>query len=139
MSELTGDAVEAVLVDCLYTEAEIEEAGKTPPDGCTVFEGIASSYGLHPGRLEAHREEVVGWIGQLQPQFLEGEGGGGWSFLNLCERADGVLWTGLHMRCEQLVALAHGLGLGEYLLPREIWSSFPGGVPYVVFRREAKS
>ena len=34
---------------------------------------------------------------------------------------------------EDLVVLALGLKLGDYLLPREVWSSFPGRMPYVVF------
>lgn len=126
---LTADAVEAVLEDCLLRDGEREADAIIP-------EGIVHRYALHSERLAAHRDEVLAWIDELPSEFLA-DGGGGWSFLNLCNRIDGEQWTGFHLRMEQLVALAMGLGLASFLMPREMWAVLPGGVPYIAFTREA--
>ena len=31
---------------------------------------------------------------------------------------------------EQLLTLGIGLGYAKYLMPREMWKMFPGGMPY---------
>jgi len=38
----------------------------------------------------------------------------------------------MHQIVEELFCLAMGLGLAECQLPREMWSMFPGGMPYYV-------
>ncbi len=104
-------------------------------DGVTV-DGIMREYHFSPSALEEFRETVVGWINQLPDEFLESKGGG-WSFLNLCTTKDGALWTGMQSTMEDLVAISKGLGLADYLFPRDVWEVLPGAVPYVVFRTKA--
>jgi hypothetical protein len=130
------EEVEAALVDCLYRPEEID--GDNVPDGVVAVEGITSKYGFHPERLEGHRTQVAGWLSLLPKQFREEEGGG-WSFLNACNQEGGTQWTGLHQRMEQLFCLGMGLGLVECQLPREVWPSLPGGVPYYAIRKPAAS
>lgn len=91
-------------------------------------------YWLNQAEAEAHRDEIVAMLQELPEQFMD-NGGGGWSFLNLCTDKNGRLWTGLQSNCEELIALAASLGLADWLMPREVWSAFPGAVPYVVVRR----
>ena len=59
-------------------------------------------------------------LAQLPAEFGE-RAGGGWSFLNSCQRMDGTLWTGLHSIMEALLVLGLAIGLVEWLLPREHW------------------
>lgn len=125
--ELTSDNVKKIMEDCLYEDNEIQGY-----NGVTV-EGIVNNYVFHKERLESHREEIISMIEQLDDTFLL-EKGGGWTFLNLCMRKDGIQWTGLHWTQEQLVCLAAGLDLAAWVpRQREFWRMLPGGVPYVVF------
>lgn len=130
---LTSEAVVAVMNDCMY-----EDVDSVLENGMLAPEAIVHRYVLNGEKLETHRNEVIGWINELPKEFLK-DGGGGWSFLNLCMKADGTQWTGLHLIMEQLVVLAEGLGLAEIQLPREMWSVLPGGVPYIVFNTEGES
>ena len=57
------------------------------------------------------------------------------SFLNLCVDKDGVQWAE-HPTLEKMVAMGIGLKMAAYCLPRDMWNSLPGGVPYVQFDTE---
>lgn len=128
--ELTADNVEAVVKDCLFNEDEDTSALVR---GDTV-QGI---FGFHPERLESHREEVKSMLEQLHDNFRASKGGG-WSFLNMCERADGVHW-GKHRSCALLIALGDALKLTSFPMPRELWPVLPGGVPYVIYNDKENS
>jgi len=121
--ELTASNVEAVLVDCLFREDEVVDLA-----GATEAAGIVNRYAFHPQRLESHREDVHSMLHQLPDEFING---GGWTFLNMCMRADGEQWTGLHRTQEHLACMAIALGLGAWVPEqRELWEVFPGSVPY---------
>lgn len=123
--------VDAIFCDCLFREDEILD-GK-PPEGAIIIDGIASKFGMHPGRVEEHKEEIRELLNLMPDSFHTGEGkGGGMSFLNLCMTKDEEQW-GEHRNMEQLVVLAIAALLGKYCIPREMWSMFPGGMPYVAF------
>jgi hypothetical protein len=102
MSKLTSHRVHEVVMDCLFKEGE-------PTEPHVRVEGIVQNFGFHPGRLAEHRSEVQEWISQLPKEFLK-SGGGGWSFLNLCNTADGEQW-GEHPDMQALCVLAIGLQL----------------------------
>ena len=129
---INPNRVEEILVDCLYKSDEVDDETDVP-EGAVVVQGILSTYGLHPERLESHREEITGMLKELPEQFLQSVGGG-WSFLNACQDRNDVQWTGLHVRMEQLFCLGIGLDLAAWATPREMWKSFPGGMPYVVVK-----
>jgi hypothetical protein len=141
------DRVEKIFIDCLFTADELPQENPTKEDlpaDAVIAEGI-STFALHPGRLESHRDEVKDMLDQLPVLFratAEG-GGGGWSFLNACmvrERERPELWkveemeqwTGLQVRMDQLFALGQALGYVKSQFPRSMWGSLPGGVPYYV-------
>jgi hypothetical protein len=140
--KLTADNVVEVFMDCLFTEDEMIAIGlehytaeqvlamEDPP--FLVASGIVNDVALHPERLETHRGEVREMLRQLPKEFqsVSAGGGGGWSFLNMCMRDDGEQWTGLHRTQEHLATLAIALKEGSWLLPREMWEAFPGGMPY---------
>lgn len=121
-----AEKVMAILMDCLFERTE-------PADSdVLVVDGIVRKFGLHPERLESHRQEVKDILREMPRQFFKVNGGGGWSFLNLCNDKNGNQW-GEHLHMEALVVLAIGLKLGRYCLPRNMWNVFPGGMPYVEF------
>jgi hypothetical protein len=111
--------VTRVFMSCLFADGE-------PTDPHVLVEGPLGHFGLHPARLESSRETVRGWLAQLAPVFSVGGGG---SFLHLPFDVAGEQW-GEHKHAQELIVLAQGLGLATCLLPREVWSSLPGGMPY---------
>lgn len=123
--------VDTLFCSCLFTEEELGGNPSSPPDGAICVEGILANFGLHPGRVKAATETIVGWLKQL-PKGFRKDSGGGWSFLNACNTEDGELWTGEHRSMDQLFCLGQAIGKAQYLMPRDMWSSFPCGMPYVV-------
>lgn len=126
---LTARAVNAAFSECLFRP---EDAFSDEPK---KVEAITGTVCFQRDRLETKRNLVRSWFDELPPEFLVGipTGGGGWSFLNLCNRSDGSQWTGLHSTMQEFCAMAIGLGLGHWLLPRDVWDMLPGGMPYVQF------
>lgn len=122
--------VGAAFMDCLYKKEELEGVDGAPEDA-VIVEGIRNKLGFHPDRLENKRTKVIEWLRVLPHQFHKNDGGG-WSFLNACNQENGIQWTGLHQRMEQLFCLGMGLGLVKLQLPREVWQALPGGMPYYV-------
>jgi len=123
------EEVDRVFVDCLFREEEVKD-GK-PVVEPVKAEGIVSAYGFHPERLNGHAAKIIGWLHELPAGFHE-KTSGGWTFLNACSDITGEQWTGLQMRVEQLMCLGIAIGRVKYVLPREMWKSLPGGMPYFV-------
>lgn len=122
---LNAAAVSEVFQSCLFREGEdVSNAVKA--------EGILATYGFHPDRLQACRGDIQKLLADLPSPFREDQGGG-WSFLQACETARGVLW-GEHRNVEQLMVLGIATGDVAYLLPREMWPAMPGGMPYFVVK-----
>lgn len=121
--------VREILMDSLFRDEEIPN-GKEVPDDAVIVDGIMGKYGFNPQRLESHRTEVVEILKDMPDEFFPPAGG--WSFLNLCMDKSGVQWAE-HPTMNDLCCLAIGLNLGKFLLPREMWKAFPGGMPYVGF------
>ena len=123
--------VEKTFLDCLYEEDE----GDTNLNDVLFIEGVLNKFRFHPGRLEEKRNKVTEWLKAL-PRIFRKNSGGGWSFSNACNQENGVQWTGLHQRMEQLLCMGMGLGLVECPMPREMWSALPGGMPYYTINLE---
>jgi len=131
---LTAEAVNELVTKCLYQEDEIDsEVGGAPKDAIVV-EGIVRTFGFHPERVQEAKSEIRAFVRELPDEFLT-TGGGGMSFLQLCKDKHGHQWAE-HGTMEGLVAIAIAANIGNYCVPREMWSVFPGGVPYVVFNPE---
>lgn len=132
--ESHAEKVDRIVMHCLYTDSEVKglkEGAK--PKGCVVVRGILSTFGFHPGRLKESKAELEQVIREVVPdEFLE-DRGGGMSFLNLCNDREGNQWAE-HRTMEALCALAIGLELASFPAPKEMWSAFPGGMPYVTFK-----
>jgi len=122
--KLTSRNVESVFMDCLFKDGE-------DTTNHLKSEGITNSVGFHPERVDAHKSEIFEMLLSLPKEFHE-KTGGGMSFLNACNDKRGEQWTGEHRIMEQLFLLGQASGKVECLMPREMWSVLPGGMPYYV-------
>ena len=118
MIELTPENVQAIFI------RSIDGKGET-------IEGVMSATPLLVSSDDA--KLVSELLDQLPAEFHE-KTGGGWSFLNACNNRDGQQWTGLHETMEKLVMLGLATGHVAFLMPRDMWSVLPGGMPYFVIR-----
>lgn len=116
---LTAANVESTLKYCLFNNGEDTTEHK-------IGEGVRLRAGFHPGRLDEKKEDILTLCKQLPTQFIEE---GGWSFLNACITNEGIQW-GEHSDVDNLLAIGTAAGCLEYLMPRELWQSLPGGMPY---------
>ena len=123
-TQLTAENVETIFAACLFKEGEDKEP-KVEADG------IMAKVAFHPTRLAGHKQQIEEMLKDLPDQFQE-KSGGGWSFLNACMDKQGNQWTGLHARMEKLFQLGLAIGKVQCQLPRELWSSLYGGMPYYV-------
>lgn len=125
MKELTSANVEAIIKDCLFKDDLPEEEMMAR---AVIVPGIVNKWGFVPEKLEEHKTEIIEMLDQLPDEFKTSKGGG-WSFLNGCMRKDGEQW-GEQPSVDQLFSLGQGIGVVKCQVPRELWSMFPGGVPY---------
>lgn len=125
---IDANEVERIFGDCLYRDEELKE-GNPYPSGMVEVQGVLNRFGLHPGRLASHTEEISDMLDEL-PDSFRSLTGGGMSFLNACEDKHGEQWTSLHQRMDQLFVLGQGIGRVQCLLPRDLWAKLPGGMPY---------
>ena len=134
---IDAERVEFMIRDCLFNDEEIENGKPKNPEDMIVVQGIANDWGLHKGRLETHKSEIVSYLEQLPQMFMK-DSGGGWSFSNACNTNEGEQWTGLQRIMEALFVLGIAIGKVSYAVPREKWNMFPGGVPYLVVDLEGE-
>jgi len=122
---IDASRVEEILIDCL---PEKEEG--------VFVEGILHNYMFAQEKLDEHRDEVKTMLQNLPKEFRLAEmgGGGGWSFLQACQDANNMQWTGLHRTMEHLFVLGIALDFAAWTLPRDMWGIFPGQMPYVVVK-----
>jgi hypothetical protein len=130
---LTVESVDEIVGYCMLG------AVTTPVTRAVLSQGIANAFVFDPDKLEERHQQIRQLLSQLPSQF-HADGGGGWSFLNLCVREDGEQWTGEHREMEALMCLAVAAGWG-WVSPRWMWPALPGSMPYVIVlskRREVE-
>ncbi len=121
MSEvLTAVRVEELFLQCLAA---------TAGEGSIVVQGIVNTAAFRPEAIEEHREEIGALLAELPEPFQE-NGGGGWSFLNACDDKHGNQWTGSQRTVEHLFMLGLASGQVTELVPRDLWPTISGGMPY---------
>lgn len=123
MTKLTAQAVHALMTGCLFRDGE-------PTDAAIKVEGIMTGYRFHPDRILQHTMDIAALLAEL-PEGFQADKGGGWTFLNACDDRHGEQWTGEHHDMESLFCLGIAAGLAKWMMPRDMWSVFPGGMPYV--------
>ena len=127
MTRLTSDAVEELFQHCIAATCE-------PEDASIKVEGIVHRFAFDRERIKERGAAIGDLLAELPDEFHR-EQGGGWTFLNACIDRSGAQWTGLHLAMEQLFALGIAAGRARFMLDRDMWSVFPGGMPYVQVSR----
>ena len=118
---LNSENVQAVFTECLFKEGE-------DTSNAIIVEGIVNNFGFHPERIKEHKDDISSMLNELPEQFQK-DSGGGWSFLNACMTKRDVQW-GEHQNMEQLFTLGMACKKVKSLMPRNMWSALPGGMPY---------
>lgn len=109
------ERVEKIFFECL---------GKDTSGERIEVDGIIGNYGLRKDVLEKYKDEIYEMLLELPIEF-QIRGGGGWSFLNMCNDKNGEQWTGFHQRMEQLLCLGIGIGKVQYLMQKSCGIYFP--------------
>lgn len=123
-SRLHPEVVMNLFVACLD-----DDDGQTTDQ--VMVEGIVMRAMFDRERLESHRQQIAELLAEL-PEEYHATTGGGWTFLNMCNDRHGNLWTGEHAIMERLVMLGIATDQVSFLMPRDMWPSLPGGMPYIV-------
>jgi len=113
--------VKETFMYCLFNDGENQDAA--------VFaDGVMLKVGFHPERLKEKTPDILAFLTDMPEEFGKSSGGG-WSFLNACNDSKGELW-GQHQDVDTLLCMGIAIGAAKILLPRDMWSVLPGGVPY---------
>jgi hypothetical protein len=123
-TELNAENVHKTFMDCLFKEGE-------PTENHIVAQGVMLKVGFHPDRLKEKEQAIAEILSGLSSDFKK-SGGGGMTFLNMCNDANGVQWADLHQTMDELVCLGIASKKLSFVMPREMWDMLPGGMPYVV-------
>ena len=121
--KLTSENVHNIFLDCLYKDGE-------NTDNHVKALSIKMTIGFNPDRLNPNTNNIISMLSELPNEFMK-SGGGGWSFLNMCSDKNDNLWSG-HEQVDELLALGLAIKKINYLMPREMWDAFPGGMPYLI-------
>ena len=130
---ISAKEVEEALKDSLFKNEEVDTSGRCMSEGfpaTVIVEGLTATFYLNAQRLNEKKDQVIKWLTEFEDGFMK-DSGGGQTFLNFCQTKDGNQW-GEQSDCQNLLILAIGLNLMSYCAPKEMWSMFPGEMPYIV-------
>lgn len=122
MKKLTADNVHETVMMCLFGATE-----KTTD--AIIVEGFRLNIGFDPARLEKYKSDIIDMLSQLPERFMENSGGG-WSFLNASINNQGAQWCNDHGTVDELLCLGLAIDRIAYNMPRMLWESLPGWMPY---------
>jgi hypothetical protein len=125
MKKLNYKNVNELFLSLLFTDGEDRT-------NYVLGEGAMLKCGFHPMRLNEFENDIADMLLQLPDEFMQSKGGG-MSFLNACMDKDGEQW-GEHNTIDQLLAMGIASKKASFLMPREMWSMLPGGMPYFVVK-----
>ncbi len=141
--KLTVENIRVTMMATLPQEGELTKeqentvvAGKNLA-GYIRAEGVRGKFLFVKKKVEEKREDIRSMLSDLPDNFHKSKGGG-WSFLNGCVTKDGTQW-GEQRDVDDLICLGIAVGFVTFQLPREMWESLPGGVPYFVVDLEDKT
>lgn len=129
---LTVKAVEEMIIDCLFSEDKLAGLGDEIPKNAVIVEGVVNKFGFDPEKLTDNKAKIIELLSELPTSFMA-NGGGGDSFLNACVDKANRHW-GEHRSVEHLFMLGVGIGCARAILPRQLWRTLPGGVPYYIIK-----
>lgn len=134
--KLTAENAQNVIMSLLLSNEEANHYGvnhdtdiSIPIDGLTFVKGVVRNFVFATDRIDASKDDVISMLGQLPDDFMAGKGGGS-SMMAMPFDRYGNQW-GEQIDAEVLYVLGAALGLCTMPLPRAMWSTFPGGMPYI--------
>lgn len=119
---LTAAAVRETFLACLYDSGRTAEETKDRVEA----KGVRLYAGFQPSRLKRYAGRIHELVELWPVTFFEGTGD---SFLNACDDRNHQTW-GEHENIDQLLCLGLAIERIVYVLPRELWNAFPGGMPF---------
>jgi len=129
-----ADTVHETMMHCLF-EPDEATTYEELPDDAIVVDGVMGPFALHPDRLKEKDQVIRGLVEEIpvDDYMRDDNGGGGQSFLNLCQDREGKQWTGMHRTMNAFFVLAAATGRAGFCAPRDTWPMLPGGMPYIWF------
>ena len=122
--KLNAELVHSTFLECLFQDGE-------PTENHKIGEAVQMKVRFNPERLKGKEPLIEELLKELPTEFQK-DGGGGMSFLNMCNDKNGNQWADMHKTMNELVALGTATGKLSFLMPKEMWSVLPGGMPYLV-------
>jgi hypothetical protein len=113
----------------LYCLQKMSENGRR---GVRV-EAISIRVTFDAVRLLEIRSNIKHALDQLPTGFTQSLGGG-LSFTAMKFNRQFRIWSYNPRSQEELLALSMGLGLADFLVPRDVWHLLPGQTPFVVIK-----
>lgn len=123
-AQLTAVNVNNTFLDCMFDESE-------STDNRVEAHGVMLHVGFHPERLAKNKNLIEQMLSEL-PDSFQKRGGGGWSFLNMCNDKSDNQWADDHSTMDKLVCLGLATGKLSYLMERDHWVTLPGQMPYLI-------
>lgn len=121
---LTDVNVARILKRCI-----IPEGTSTLGYTTVEVEGIHKDFVFNRIVLDSERQHIEDMLEELPKGFKQG-----WSFSDMCHTKTGRMWTGNIKNMEALMVLGAAIGKVKYPVPKSLWWSLPGGMPYVVVK-----
>ena len=124
----------------MISPTRVREIVKSSLLGCTTLEeaqndtdgirvnGVTATFYFSKSKIEKFKNEISEMIDMLDPKFKSILGA---SFVMLCVDKNGVLWTGEHVICEDLLLLGIAINKMEIVEMDEMIINTLGGVPFV--------
>lgn len=130
---LTSQNVDTVFRSCLWSEEDVKMFSREELIKRSILiKGVVINIGFRPEGIEKHRESIILMLSDLSADFDSGS-----SFLLAAQDKFGNMW-GEHRNVDQLICLGLAIDRIEFMMERELWDLFPGGVPYFKVKRGDK-
>lgn len=125
--ELTAENVNKVFDACQF---DPNNPNNTDSAEIQLVRGVKIEICFDVRSVQQFGVNIEDFLNRL-PNTFKMSGGQGWSFLNMCVDIHGNQWCDDHITMDKLVCLGIASNLVQFFLPRNMWPTMPGGVPYI--------
>lgn len=120
---LTDKNVARILAKCLHSSA----ANISCKSELVNVEGIQKEFIFNMNMLNSERQHIEDMLKELPVGFKQG-----WSFCEMYNTKSGRQWARNVNIMEALMVLGVAIGKLSYPVPKALWWSLPGGMPYLI-------
>ncbi len=97
-----------------------------------IVDGVFNKSNFSKFRLNENKARIINFLKELPDSFMM-TGGRGDSFSASYKDSKGVQWSN-RQEADYLLMLGTGIDCVRAILPRPLWGSLPGGVPYYAIK-----